>query len=441
MCSFFRFLFVDMFEAANAVAATAASLSRCHRFDQLQQETALENLFEDSTAPVLASGNYSPVAVSPSTSLFLAGGHLSPPAPTTPSTTSAAASGAVPVVAPAWLGQLGFLDAATMAAPMSRLLYALYRPPLSFSRRCLPLARSLLTYHDPLYVNLTKQRGGGLGLKRTSSASLPRIERNHPVVQLAPHPTLPLYVSGTAKGELHVWHFGLPHVLRVFAPQGTTLNRLTRLRFSANGARVVAAGLNGSVVLFAFTPDVEDGWLPFLNWKAHGRACHDVCFIQGGSVLVTVGDAADNKNVCLWDTLKTATGMLSRPMLLKSIECHAEGGGATAVAVVPRQRRLVVGSATGGLCVVDLDTNRVVHMVEGAHGGSVLSVLYDATRELLVTGGTEGDVKCWALTSKGLVARNTMENVYEKKRFFNLPEGASYLEYVVTVRDRERRRG
>jgi hypothetical protein len=494
-----------------------------HRFAAEEHSTLLENMWDDEhTSSIISSssgGSTASIVFNGSNDHSILNERSSVRAapifnPSSSVSSNSSSSALPPATSPGWLSQLRFFDQVVYPVPMSRLSYILYRAPLSFVRRCQPSAPSLLTKYDLFYASLmnrssplTRMTSGAsstskasdasqlkhasTGLFLTSSSSaiysqsivpVKRIDRSEAVAHMVAHPSLPFYFSATHFGQIRLWHFGLPHAIRSFADQSASLQRITRLRLSSTGVRLAATGVNGRVALWAIVPEHSEdavglvGYrssllqggaaeqIPFQIIRAHSKTCHDCTFIQGASILITVGQSDDGRNLCVWDTLKGGSP------LLYSIEVHASPSeassavGATSVCVLLDQsHRLVVGGANGAIAVVDLERRCVVQQISDAHGssgadgsggsaGAVTRLVYDARHKVLISACEErGEVKVWnphapakqttrssrqtSSSSSFLSSTSTtmlelvdsFPSLYSRQRFFNLPTSSSGL--------------
>lgn len=487
-----------------------------HRFAQDEQQTILENLWDDDTArqapmvvpskSIVMGGPLGPLFASSASSLARASSLTTYSKLTAAVNVATSFSGLTkqplpPPSAPEWLSQFSFFVQHVYPTPVSRLFYLLYRPPLSTLRRCQPSPQRLMLKQDALYATLTsKPRISNYVHSSSSSAALSssssmitmnvqRVSRTEPVAHLVSHPTLPLYFSASASGQIRLWHFGLPHALRNMADQGCNLQHITRLRLSSTGARLAAAGANGRVSLWAIVPEGSPdaigllGYrsvshhhhqgetaelMPFQVLRAHSKICHDLTFVQGASILITAGESSDGRNVCVWDTLKGGTP------LLYAIECHHSSSGslpngATSLCVLPDKHRLLVGGVSGALSVVDLERRVMVQHIPAAHASPIRSLIYDSIHQVVISTSGDGEVKIWnpnaVLRVTAASARMQQQQqgykhaasssssssfsdqsssssapagtmlelqmafppLYEKRRFFNLPSSSSGL--------------
>ena len=87
--------------------------------------------------------------------------------------------------------------------------------------------------------------------------------------------------------------------------------------------------------------------------------------------------------MCIWESLPSGLTELSY-----GIEVFPESdGGLTALCVLPCFERVVVGSSSGDLCVVDLINKKVGSSHKDCHTCQITHLVYDIEREVLVSAG------------------------------------------------------
>ena len=102
-------------------------------------------------------------------------------------------------------------------------------------------------------------------------------------------------VSAYSDGTLLLWHFNLPHPIREFQNQTSTIKRILKIKFYNN--RLLVTGSNGCFVVFIIRADMPDLIAPIECVKAYSHHCNDIAYLGSGNTLVSIGDSNSKKYI------------------------------------------------------------------------------------------------------------------------------------------------
>ncbi|XP_043192763.1 dmX-like protein 2 isoform X3 [Amphibalanus amphitrite] len=208
------------------------------------------------------------------------------------------------------------------------------------------------------------------------------------VRRLCAHPTMSVYITGAHDGSVTVREWGAENPVAVPRPSGTYA-KVNRVRFNTQGNKFGVADNDGNLSLWQMTPSAHNG-RPFYAMECHSKVCSDFVFVGSSSLLATAGLSADNKNVCLWDTL-----LPKRKAQVAGFCCHESG--ASALLYSSQHQLLISGGKRGNVCIFDVRRRQVRHRFS-AHEAAIKCMALDPAEEYFVTGSDEGDIKVWGLT-------------------------------------------
>ncbi|KAK8770105.1 hypothetical protein V5799_013430 [Amblyomma americanum] len=121
------------------------------------------------------------------------------------------------------------------------------------------------------------------------------------VRRLASHPVLPLYLSGCQDGSVSLWEWG--HSQPVSTPRlAGTFAKVTSLLFNQQGNKFGVTDGDGNLSLWQVSMTSTNA-KPFFSASCHSKQASDFAFVSSSSLIATAGHSAENRNVCLWDTL------------------------------------------------------------------------------------------------------------------------------------------
>lgn len=130
----------------------------------------------------------------------------------------------------------------------------------------------------------------------------------------------------------------------------------------------------------------------FQSQKCHSKQANDFTFLGSSSLVLTVGESLDHKNVALWDTL-----LPSKKCLVTNFACH-EQHGASSVLYAPLNQLLITGGRKGDVFIFDL-RQRTQRNKFQAHESAIKCMTLDPGEEFFVTGSADGDIKVFELAN------------------------------------------
>jgi len=263
--------------------------------------------------------------------------------------------------------------------------------------------------HQDSYVGGRARRRASLAARVVMPASLQpdvaagRLQRDIGRSQLATslhaHPLLPLYVS-SAQGVCALWSFGQEHAVASYR-SGDSEGRFSRARWSSHGMRF---GALGETSLHVWCVDAGSTQYPVHTLRL-GQEANDLVFLNAGSVVATVGA----KQAHVWD-------LLSPPRQTGIMTLSGSPDGAESIVYDASRNMIMTGGREGELSAFDVRREGVVHTME-AHNLSVKSMCVDPTRNALATGSTDGDIKLWDLDS--WQAKQSWTDIHHKTTFMS----------------------
>lgn len=163
---------------------------------------------------------------------------------------------------------------------------------------------------------------------------------------------------------------------------------LNSVAFSHDGARLVAAGEDGTLSVF----DVTTGQLQ-KKIQAHSKSVFSVACHPDGTYIASAG--ADNK-VRLWNL---AT---QKVLFEKNGHAGAYVGAAYALAFSPDGKRLAYGSDARTVTVCDVVSGERIFEL-GEHEGLPAAVAFSPNNSLLATGSFGGELRIWKAADGTLI--------------------------------------
>lgn len=225
-----------------------------------------------------------------------------------------------------------------------------------------------------------------LDTKQTISSEKISYDKMEATLWLEAHPNLPYYLSANASGSVNLWQFNMNQPLAHY--KGGSRHKCNRVRFNWNGSRFGAVDSEGILEIWRFDSD-EDSTAPYFAKQCHKKSANDLVFVNSGSVLAVCGESAESKNVSLWDTLLP-------PNRSNVHNFICQKNGATTLAYYPKNQILLCGGHRGLLSILDVRQRKVMKQMD-AHLKCIKALHIDETRNVLVTGSSDGSAKIWDL--------------------------------------------
>ncbi|XP_050801489.1 dmX-like protein 1 isoform X1 [Gopherus flavomarginatus] len=241
------------------------------------------------------------------------------------------------------------------------------------------------------------------------------------VRRMASHPTLPYYLTGAQDGSVRMFEWGHSQQITCFRSGGNS--RITRMRFNHQGNKFGIVDADGYICLYQTNwkccPLTGSTPKPYLTWQCHNKTANDFVFISSSSLIATAGQATDNRNICLWDTLVAPANSLVHAFI-----CH--DSGATVLAYAPKHQLLISGGRKGFTCILDLRQKQQRQLFQ-SHDSPVKAIAVDPAEEYFVTGSAEGNIKVWSLSTFNLL--HTFINEHARQSIFrNIGTGVMQIE-------------
>ncbi|KAM4575859.1 dmX-like protein 1 isoform 2-T2 [Odontesthes bonariensis] len=255
---------------------------------------------------------------------------------------------------------------------------------------------------------------GGMQTGRGASVMIKRNINN--VRRMTSHPTLPYYLTGAQDGSVRMFEWGHSQQITCFRSPGNS--RVTRIRFNHQGNKFGVVDSDGGLSLWQ-TNTSGNTPKPYLTLQCHSKTAHDFVFVGSSSLIATAGFSADNRNVCLWDTLVTPVNSL-----VHAFCCHESG--ATVLSMAPRQQLLITGGRKGWIGVLELPHKHQRQSFQ-AHDSPVKALAVDPTEDCFISGSAEGNIKVWSLATQSVLYNFPNEHA-RQSLFRNLGTGVMQIE-------------
>ncbi|ETO28907.1 hypothetical protein RFI_08216 [Reticulomyxa filosa] len=269
--------------------------------------------------------------------------------------------------------------------------------------------------------------------------SLKHVRNYSSFLVLQSHPFLPLYVSSSNRGEIHLWHFMFEEPLATLTTYNPLFssstysvrqaladdndaaldedatkgndnannnnnnnknnnndindnNFMIALRFNDFGNKLAAMSRRGDMHLWHF--DAPKSFYrrelqAFSTFHCHDKMGRGLAFVKGSSYITTAGDSSNNANVAVFDLLFTDP----QRSLVRTYTCY-EGTGATCVENCGDLGCIVTGGHTGVLHVFDPRASTSTFQWEYPNFRIWKLKYFEPTQELMV-GTLEGTVSVW----------------------------------------------
>jgi WD40 repeat protein len=181
---------------------------------------------------------------------------------------------------------------------------------------------------------------------------------------------------GTVAGQVGVWDVKTGDQVAYTRPVKT---RIQSMAFSPNGHLLAVAGGDGGWLINPATGHVT------ASLRRDGNLVSSVSFASDGHRVLTAGQSGD---IWMWDLtghfLRTVlSGGPAAPILALAVSAH-DGGVAAAI-----------GS---DIFVIQPSNGHISHILSG-HIGDVTSLAYDTSSTFLISGGDDGTVRVWNLST------------------------------------------
>ncbi|KAG0341180.1 regulator of (H+)-ATPase in vacuolar membrane [Podila humilis] len=240
------------------------------------------------------------------------------------------------------------------------------------------------------------------------------------------HPSFPLYLTGhnptLGYPCVTLWQFGQSKDLNNYT--GTN-NKITKVHFDPFGQKFGATDVKGDLHLWRFDSNTL-GSKPFLSLNCHDKIARDFAFLGSSSVLATTGSSGDGKSLAIWDVL-----LPKHKAQVQSYKVHDRGG--YSLAFSKTRQLLVSGGRDGEICIFDVRQPKLLHTMQ-AHEMHVRSLYIDEAGRTLCSGAGEGDMKVWNLeTFEQLFSFENLQarNRFQIQTFDRIPVGAMVKAYGV----------
>ncbi|XP_043932298.1 dmX-like protein 2 [Protopterus annectens] len=256
-----------------------------------------------------------------------------------------------------------------------------------------------------------------LGSGQTSAGATILMKRNlNNIKRMASHPVYQYYITGAQDGSVRMFEWNRPQQLICFRQAGNA--RVTRMYFNSQGNKCGVADGEGFLSLFQVNQATSNP-KPYMNLQCHSKVTGDFSFITSSSLIATVGQSNDSRNVCLWDTLVSPNHCLVHGFI-----CH--DSGATVLQYAPRQQLLISGGRKGFVCIFDIRQRQLLHTFQ-AHDSAIKALALSPSEDYFLTGSAEGNMKVWRLTGHGLIHSFTNEHA-KQSIFRNIGAGVMQIE-------------
>ncbi|BDA47164.1 probable DmX-like protein 2 at C-terminar half [Coccomyxa sp. Obi] len=286
-------------------------------------------------------------------------------------------------------------------------------------------------------------------------------------VALASHPFRPLYLSGSATGEIFLWQLGGKQAIAGYTPipatigaspppasasifatpsRAWTIDRPGALAalghwgqpqsvcFSEGGERFAAIGQGGMAAAWRLdAPQYtrsDSGPLARSDWchQVLSKRGVDIAFVGGSSsVLAAGGYCSAGGNIVLWDTLAPISG---GPIAF--LTHHAPL--VTVLQVLPGGRLLAAADEAGAVSVSDLrmlGTARKALLWQAKSGSAGVTCLASGPRPGLVSGSREGIITSWAVDTGTTLQTIDVSQVQPASKLAPPAKGYSFFSDVL----------
>ena len=225
--------------------------------------------------------------------------------------------------------------------------------------------------------------------------------RSERFVNIAGHPLLPLYVTGSDSGVVTLWQYARPKSLGDFAGPSNS-SSLTSIQFNSYGDKLGTCDAQGNFFLYKFDLQPTSFQPQLTMMSSVGSKASAFSFLNLGSVIATTGNKPRGF-LSIYDTLLPPNKSL----------LHTDSVGGNIIHYVSRYQQVILGHKKGKLTRYDLRMMKVADTIDSRHE-NILDLVSDSTETTLVSAGSDGFVRIW--DARNLTLREGIEVVPKKTR-------------------------
>jgi len=189
-------------------------------------------------------------------------------------------------------------------------------------------------------------------------------------------------ISG-GDNTINFWRLGTMQFLREL-PKGQ--KPVTKLALSSDGQTLLSGSEGGAVKIW----QMITGELLDTLWGIHAGAITALGISSNGQTLVT---ASTDRTIKIWN-LQTKEAIQTLP---------SGNTFVNTMAISPDRPILVTGSQGGTLKFWDFETGELLHILAGAHGGSINALVIRSEPQQLITGSSDQTIKIWDFETQELL--------------------------------------
>ena len=157
------------------------------------------------------------------------------------------------------------------------------------------------------------------------------------------------------------------------------------MKFSPDSHYLVAGGRDGNVRVF----DTTNGTV-VADFQQHKRRVNALAFSPDGSLLAT---GSDDQTVCIWSMQS-----------LKLVKTYQYPSGKVRSLTFCGPELVAAGSANNTICIWNVNGDNAPVYTMDEHKGTVAELVWDASRNVLVSCGFDSTIRFWKFDNNTDVA-------------------------------------